>query len=97
MPQPMGAANTPDNRRAALDVPLATAFRPISGLDSAVAAPIFGSMSASRELQRQLKRLELCLPRPAKKPPAGPGWIRCVHNNAHRGQFRANAHRSSSL
>ena len=29
-------------------------------------------MSAARELQRQLKRLELCLPRPAKKPPAGP-------------------------
>ena len=28
-------------------------------------------MSASRELQRQLKRLELCLPRSAKKPPAG--------------------------
>ena len=30
-------------------------------------------MSASRELQRQLKRYEPCLPRPAKAPPAGPG------------------------
>ena len=30
-------------------------------------------MSASRELQRQLTRFEPCLPRPATKPPAGPG------------------------
>ena len=29
-------------------------------------------MSASRELQRQLKRIEPCLPRPATRPPAGP-------------------------
>ena len=25
--------------------------------------------------ERQLKRLELCLPRAAKRPPVGPGWI----------------------
>jgi hypothetical protein len=29
----------------------------------------------SRELQRQLKRIAICLPRPAKTPPRGPGWI----------------------
>jgi hypothetical protein len=32
-------------------------------------------MSASRELRRQLKRIEPCLPRPATRPPAGPGLI----------------------
>ncbi len=41
-------------------------------------------MSASRELQRQLKRLELCLPRPAKKPPAGPGWIHEIKHDGFR-------------
>jgi len=40
-----------------------------------VTASIFGAMSASHDLQRQLKRLELCLPRPAKTPPAGLVWI----------------------
>jgi short chain dehydrogenase len=38
-------------------------------------APILYAMPASRELQRQLKRRELCLPRVAKRPPIGPGWI----------------------
>ena len=60
-------------------------------LDSPAAVPIFAAMSASRELQRQLKRLELCLPRPAKKPPAGPGWI---HENKHDG-FRILAERDA--
>ena len=38
-------------------------------------------MSASRELRRRLRadrplsRYEPCLPRPAKEPPAGPGWM----------------------
>ena len=41
-------------------------------------------MSASRELQRQLKRLELCLPRPARKPPAGPGWIYEIKHDGFR-------------
>jgi bifunctional non-homologous end joining protein LigD len=41
-------------------------------------------MSASRELQRQSKRLELCLPRPAKKPPAGPGWIHEIKHDGFR-------------
>jgi ATP-dependent DNA ligase len=41
-------------------------------------------MSASRELQRQLKRLELCLPRPARKPPAGPGWIHEIKHDGFR-------------
>ena len=43
-----------------------------------------GPMSASRELQRQLKRLALCLPRPAKKPPAGPGWIYEIKHDGFR-------------
>jgi bifunctional non-homologous end joining protein LigD len=37
-------------------------------------------MSASREL----KRLELCLPRPAKAPPAGPGWIHEIKHDGFR-------------
>jgi ATP-dependent DNA ligase len=41
-------------------------------------------MSASRELQRQLKRFELCLPRPAKKPPTGPGWIHEIKHDGFR-------------
>jgi ATP-dependent DNA ligase len=49
-----------------------------------VTAPIFGAMSASRELQRQLKRFELCLPRPAKKPPTGPGWIHEIKHDGFR-------------
>jgi hypothetical protein len=43
------------------------------------AAPMFGAMSASRELQRQLKRLELCLPKPAQRPPIGPHKNSCDH------------------
>jgi bifunctional non-homologous end joining protein LigD len=49
-------------------------------------------MSASRELQRPLKRLALCLPRPAKVPPAEPGWI---HEIKHDG-FRILAERNVS-
>jgi bifunctional non-homologous end joining protein LigD len=49
-------------------------------------------MSASHELQRQLKRNELYLPRPAKQPPAGPGWI---HELKHDG-FRILAERDAS-
>ena len=45
-------------------------------------------MSASREL----KRLALCLPRPAKRPPAGPGWI---HEIKHDG-FRILAERDAT-
>ena len=41
-------------------------------------------MSASRELQRQLKRYEPCLPRPAKAPPAGPGWIHEIKHDGFR-------------
>ncbi len=32
-------------------------------------------MSVSRELKRRVGRYEPCLPRLAKEPPAGPGWI----------------------
>jgi bifunctional non-homologous end joining protein LigD len=43
-------------------------------------------MSASGELQRQLKRFEPCLPRPrpAKRPPAGPGWIHEIKHDGFR-------------
>jgi bifunctional non-homologous end joining protein LigD len=41
-------------------------------------------MSASRELQRHLKRLAPCLPRPAKLPPAGPGWIHEIKHDGFR-------------
>jgi ATP-dependent DNA ligase len=41
-------------------------------------------MSAPRELQRQLKPLELCLPRPAEKPLSGPGWIHEIKHDGLR-------------
>ena len=43
-----------------------------------------GAMSASRELQRQLRRIEPCLPRPATKLPAGPGWIHEIKHDGYR-------------
>jgi len=55
-------------------------------------------MSASRELRRRLhadrplSRFEPCLPRPAKEPPAGPGWI---HEIKHDG-FRIIARRDAA-
>jgi ATP-dependent DNA ligase len=45
---------------------------------------MFGLMSASRELQRQLKRIDPCLPRSAKAPPAGPGWIHEIKHDGYR-------------
>ena len=62
----------------------ATAGRPCRDSNSGAAAPIFGAMSASRELQRQLKRIEPCLPRPATRPPAGPGWIHEIKHDGYR-------------
>src|SRR5689334_3938687 len=47
-------------------------------------------MPASRELQRQLTRIEPCLPRAATQPPAGRGWI---HEIKHDG-FRIMARRA---
>jgi bifunctional non-homologous end joining protein LigD len=41
-------------------------------------------MSASRELQRQLRRYEPCLPRPTKAPPAGPDWIHEIKHDGYR-------------
>lgn len=56
------------------------------------------SMSVTRELKRRLaqdgqsiRRFEPCLPRPAKKPPAGLDWI---HEIKHDG-FRIIAHREA--
>ena len=45
--------------------------------------------SALREPERPVRRFDPCLPRPAKKPPAGAGWI---HEIKHDG-FRIVAHR----
>jgi bifunctional non-homologous end joining protein LigD len=41
-------------------------------------------MSSSRELHCQLNRIEPCLPRFAKKPPAGPGWIHEIKHDGFR-------------
>jgi hypothetical protein len=86
----LDAAPIPPARPAAADVaggspicnapPLAATL----GLDSGMTTPIIRAMSASRELQRQLKRLELCLPRPAKQPPTGPGWIHKIKHDGFR-------------
>jgi hypothetical protein len=38
----------------------------------------------SRELMRQVRRYEPCLPRPAKEPPAGPGWIHEIKHDGFR-------------
>ena len=54
-------------------------------------------MSVTRELQRRLSvswfvsRFEPCLPRPAKQPPAGPGWIHEIKHDV----FRIVAHRDT--
>jgi bifunctional non-homologous end joining protein LigD len=45
-------------------------------------------MSAWRELRRRLGRskpsFEPCLPRPAKQPPSGPGWIHEIKHDGFR-------------
>ena len=47
-------------------------------------------MSVTRELRRRvsadrpLARFEPCLPRPAKTPPAGPGWIHEIKHDGYR-------------
>jgi bifunctional non-homologous end joining protein LigD len=57
---------------------------------------MFPAMSVTHELRRRVRaerslpRFEPCLPRSAKEPPAGPGWI---HEIRHDG-FRILAHRS---
>jgi ATP-dependent DNA ligase len=50
-------------------------------------------MFVLRELKRRVRRYEPCLPRPAKEPPAGPGWI---HEIKHDG-FRILAELDSGL
>ena len=47
------------------------------------------SSRLSRNPERPVRRFDPCLPRPAKQPPAGPGWI---HEIKHDG-FRILAHR----
>ena len=41
-------------------------------------------MSVSRELRRQVRRYEPCLPRLAKEPPAGSGWIHEIKHDGFR-------------
>jgi bifunctional non-homologous end joining protein LigD len=41
-------------------------------------------MSVSRELKRRVGRYEPCLPRLAKEPPAGPGWIHEIKHDGFR-------------
>jgi bifunctional non-homologous end joining protein LigD len=47
-------------------------------------------MTVTRELRRRLRadrplpRFEPCLPRPAKEPPAGPGWIHEIKHGGFR-------------
>ena len=42
------------------------------------------AMSVSRELKRRVGRYEPCLPRLAKEPPAGPGWIHEIKHDGFR-------------
>src|SRR5271170_6093693 len=48
-------------------------------------------LSALRALERPVRRFDPCLPRPAKRPPAGTGWI---HEIKHDG-FRIVAYRDA--
>lgn len=41
-------------------------------------------MSVLRELKHQVRRYEPCLPRSAKEPPAGPGWIHEIKHDGFR-------------
>ena len=41
-------------------------------------------MSVSRELKRRVGRYEPCLPRVAKEPPVGPGWIHEIKHDGFR-------------
>ena len=41
-------------------------------------------MSVSRELKRRVGRYEPCLPRLAKEPPAGSGWIHEIKHDRFR-------------
>ncbi len=42
------------------------------------------AMSVSPELKRRVGRYEPCLPRLAKEPPAGPGWIHEIKHDGFR-------------
>jgi bifunctional non-homologous end joining protein LigD len=50
-------------------------------------------MSVSRELKRQVRRFEPCLPRLAKEPPSGPGWIHEIKHDGFRILAELNAGR----
>jgi bifunctional non-homologous end joining protein LigD len=50
-------------------------------------------MSVSRELKRQVRRYEPCLPRLAKEPPADPGWIHEIKHDGFRILAELNAGR----
>ncbi len=48
-------------------------------------------MSVSRELKRQIRRYEPCLPRLAKEPHAGPNWIHEIKHDGFRVLAELNA------
>ena len=48
-------------------------------------------MSVSRELKRRVRRYEPCLPRLAKEPPAGSGWIHEIKHDGFRIMAELNA------
>jgi bifunctional non-homologous end joining protein LigD len=77
-----GHRPVPDNRRRLSHVPLATA--PEIGARLRDCRAYLRRNVRSDELQRPLKHLELCLPRPAKAPPAGPGWIHEIKHDGFR-------------
>ena len=58
--------------------------------DSAVSSIIVRAMSVTSQLRRRvraersLSRYEPCLPRPAKQPPAGTGWIHEIKHDGFR-------------
>ena len=59
--------------------------RKLARLDSTAPAHIFTGMSSVlRELRRHVRRFEPCLPRPAKRPPAGKGWIHEIKHDGFR-------------
>jgi ATP-dependent DNA ligase len=50
-------------------------------------------MRVTRDLRRRLSCAELCLPRLALRPPAGPGWIHEIEHDGFRILAKQNAAR----
>src|SRR5271163_4147618 len=90
--QPRFRSGTAAHSQAVLRSGRASKTRPVLRLDLWPGPAYFTPMSSAlHELERRVRRFEPCLPRPAKKPPTGPGWI---HEIKHDG-FRIVAHRDT--